>query len=93
MWAVRHFRQYLYAHRCHVHTDHEALKSLLNSPHPSGKLASGWGGGGGGGGLGEKERERQRETEREGGRGSARQRERERERKNNYYLISIAYFE
>ena len=39
VWAVRHFRQYLYAHRCHVHTDHEALKSLLNSPHPSGKLA------------------------------------------------------
>ena len=42
VWAVRHFRQYLYGHRCHVHTDHEALKSLLNSPHPSGKLAR-WG--------------------------------------------------
>ena len=42
VWAVRHFRQYLYAHCCHVHTDHEALKSLLNSPHPSGKLAR-WG--------------------------------------------------
>lgn len=27
---------------CHVHTDHEALKSLLNGPHPSGKLAR-WG--------------------------------------------------
>ena len=39
VWAIRHFRQYLYGHRCHVHTDHEALKSLLNSPHPSGKLA------------------------------------------------------
>ena len=42
VWAVRHFRHYLYGHRCHVHTDHEALKSLLNSPHPSGKLAR-WG--------------------------------------------------
>ena len=42
VWAVRHFRQYLYGHRCHVHTDHEALKSLLNSPNPSGKLAR-WG--------------------------------------------------
>ena len=31
VWAVRHFRQYLYGH--------EALKSLLNSPHPSGELA------------------------------------------------------
>ena len=42
IWAVKHFRQYLYGHHCHVHTDHEALKSLLNSPHPSGKLAR-WG--------------------------------------------------
>ena len=42
VWAVRHFRQYLYGHSCHVYTDHEALKSLLNTPHPSGKLAR-WG--------------------------------------------------
>ena len=42
VWAVHHFRQYLYGHRCHVFTDHEVLKSLLNSPHPSGKLAR-WG--------------------------------------------------
>ena len=42
VWAVRHFRQYLYGHTCHVYTDHEALKSLLNTPHPSGKLAR-WG--------------------------------------------------
>lgn len=39
VWAVRHFRHYLYGHRCTVFTDHEALKSLLNTPHPSGKLA------------------------------------------------------
>ena len=42
VWAVRHFRPYLYGHRCTVYTDHEALKSLLNTPHPSGKLAQ-WG--------------------------------------------------
>ena len=42
VWAVRHFRPYLYGHACKVYTDHEALKSLLNTPHPSGKLAR-WG--------------------------------------------------
>ena len=39
VWAVKHFRPYLYGHRCEVYTDHEALRSLLNTPHPSGKLA------------------------------------------------------
>ena len=29
-------------HQCDVYTDHEALKSLLNTPQPSGKLAH-WG--------------------------------------------------
>ena len=29
-------------HQCVVYTDHEALKSLLNTPQPSGKLAH-WG--------------------------------------------------
>ena len=42
VWAVKHFRHYLYGHRCTVFTDHEALKSLLNTAHPSGKLAR-WG--------------------------------------------------
>ena len=42
MWAVKHFRHYLYGYRCIVFTDHEALKSLLNTPQPSGKLAR-WG--------------------------------------------------
>ena len=37
--AVVHFRHYLYGYRCIVFTDHEALKSLLNTPQPSGKLA------------------------------------------------------
>ena len=42
VWAVRHFRYYLYGNRCDVYTDHEALKALLNILHPSGKLAR-WG--------------------------------------------------
>ena len=42
VWAVKHFRPYLYGHKCTVITDHQALKSLLNTPQPSGKLAR-WG--------------------------------------------------
>ena len=42
VWAVKHFRHYLYGHHCHVFTDYEPLRSLLNTPHPSGKLAH-WG--------------------------------------------------
>ena len=42
VWAIRHYRHYLYGHHCIVFTDHEALKSLLNTPQPSGKLAR-WG--------------------------------------------------
>ena len=41
-WAVKYFRHYIYGHRCIVYTDHEALKALLNTPQPSGKLAR-WG--------------------------------------------------
>ena len=36
VWGLRHFRAYLYGHRVTVLTDHE---SMLNSRHPSGKLA------------------------------------------------------
>ena len=42
VWAVKHFRPYLYGQKCVVYTDHQALKSLLNTPQPSGKLAR-WG--------------------------------------------------
>ena len=42
VWATKHFRTYLYGHSCDVITDHEALQALLNTPHPSGKLAR-WG--------------------------------------------------
>ena len=42
VWTVKHFRPYLYGHHCDVFTDHVALKSLLSTPQPSGKLAR-WG--------------------------------------------------
>ena len=42
VWAVKHFHLYLYDDKCHVFTVHEALKSLLNTFHPLGKLAR-WG--------------------------------------------------
>ena len=32
VWAVKHFRPYLYGHQCDIYTEHEALKSLLNTP-------------------------------------------------------------
>ena len=39
VWAAKHFRHYLYGHKCVIFTDHEVLNSLLNTPHPYGKLA------------------------------------------------------
>ena len=42
VWAVKYFRHYIYGYHCTVYTDHEALKSLLNTPQPLGKLAR-WG--------------------------------------------------
>ena len=42
IWGVHHFCHYLYGTHCDVFTDHEVLKALLNTPHPSGKLAR-WG--------------------------------------------------
>jgi len=42
VWAVKHFHVYLYGQKCEVYMDHETLLSLLNTPHPSGKLAH-WG--------------------------------------------------
>lgn len=32
VWAVKHFRPYLYVYTCEVFTDHSALTSLLNTP-------------------------------------------------------------
>ena len=42
VWVVKHYRHYLYGYHCTVFTDHETLKTLLNTPQPSGKLAR-WG--------------------------------------------------
>lgn len=42
VWAVKHYRHYIYGYHCTIITDHQPLKSLLNTPHPSGKLAR-WG--------------------------------------------------
>ena len=42
VWATKHFRVYLHGDPCDVYTDHEALQALLNTPHPSKKLAR-WG--------------------------------------------------
>lgn len=39
VWATKHFKVYLYGHVCDMYTDHEALQALLNTSHPSGKLA------------------------------------------------------
>ena len=39
VWAVKYFRPYILGHRTTVYTDHAACTSLLNTPHPSGKLA------------------------------------------------------
>ena len=46
VWAVKHFRPYLYRHSCHLHTDYEALKSLLNTLREVGKMGTGTAGGG-----------------------------------------------
>ena len=42
VWAVRHFRPYLYGQKCTVFTDHQALKALLTPRNPLGS----WQGGG-----------------------------------------------
>ena len=39
VWGLRHFRAYLYGHKVTVFTDHAPVKSMLNTTHPSGKLA------------------------------------------------------
>jgi hypothetical protein len=42
VWALERFRAYLLGHKTVVYTDHAALRSLLNTPNPSGKLGR-WG--------------------------------------------------
>ena len=42
VWAVNHFRVYLYGHDVIVYSDHSAIKAVLETPNPSGKHARWW---------------------------------------------------
>ena len=42
VWAMQHFNAYLYGHVVTVITDHSAVKSILQTPSPSGKHARWW---------------------------------------------------
>ena len=39
VWALKHFRAYLWGHRCTVFTDHAPVQSLLYNTRATGKLA------------------------------------------------------
>ena len=42
VWAVTHFRAYLYGNSVRIYTDHSAVKAVLLAPNPSGKYARWW---------------------------------------------------
>ena len=42
VWAITHFRHYLYNQHVRIYTDHSAVKSVLLSPNISGKHARWW---------------------------------------------------
>lgn len=42
MWAVTHFRAYLYGNKVTVYSDHSAVKAVLEAPNPSAKHARWW---------------------------------------------------
>ena len=42
VWAVTHFRYYLYGHNVTIFTDHSAVKSVLSAPQTNGKHARWW---------------------------------------------------
>ena len=42
VWALIHFRGYLYGNSITVYTDHAAVKTVLETPNPSGKHAHWW---------------------------------------------------
>ena len=42
MWAVTHFRYYLYGHDVTIITDHAAVKAILGAPNLTGKHARWW---------------------------------------------------
>ena len=42
VWAITHFIPYLYGHEVTVYTDHTAVKAVLETPNPTGKIARWW---------------------------------------------------
>ena len=42
VWAVTHYKAYLYGHNVTIYTDHSAVKAILETPSPSGKHARWW---------------------------------------------------
>ena len=42
VWAVTHFRYYLYGHKVTIITDHAAVKAILGAPNLTGKHARWW---------------------------------------------------
>ena len=42
VWAVTHFRCYLYGHAVTIYTDHSAVRSVLETSTPSGRHARWW---------------------------------------------------
>lgn len=42
VWAVTHFKAYLYGNKVTIYSDHSAVKAVLNTPNPSGKHARWW---------------------------------------------------
>ena len=42
VWAVTHFRYYLYGHCVTIITDHAAVKAILGAPNLTGRLARWW---------------------------------------------------
>ena len=38
MWAITHFYYYLYGHQVTLFTDHFAVKTVLETPNPTGRL-------------------------------------------------------
>ena len=42
VWAIHHFRAYLYGHNVTVFTDHSAVKAILDKPNSSPKHARWW---------------------------------------------------
>ena len=42
VWAISHFRAYLYGHEVKILTDHSTMKTILEAPNLSGKHARWW---------------------------------------------------